>query len=283
MTNTLFFSVLIANYNNGKYLTDAINSVIAQSYPNWEIIIVDDCSTDNSIDIYKTLENDTRIKIFYNDKNQGCGYTKRRCVEKANGEICGFLDPDDVLTSNALSVMVEAHTIHMHASLIHSKLYYCNDKLEIEGAYTASKNVEPNQLMFFNLGGEISHFSTFKKKFYKQTLGIDSFLKKAVDQDLYLKLYEVGPTIYIDLFLYYYRIHKGGISSTEANGLKAKYWHWVANISAARRRNLNLEELYVNEFVFRKDYEYLNSLYIPLRKYSRIDSILYKIKKKLFR
>ncbi len=51
-------SILIANYNNGKYLMDAINSVRRQSYPDWEIIIVDDCSTDNSVDIYKDLEGD---------------------------------------------------------------------------------------------------------------------------------------------------------------------------------------------------------------------------------
>ncbi|MCR5555524.1 MAG: glycosyltransferase family 2 protein [Bacteroidales bacterium] len=56
------FSVLIANYNNGKYLMEVINSVYAQTYTNWEIILVDDASTDNSRELYKELEKDT-IKL----------------------------------------------------------------------------------------------------------------------------------------------------------------------------------------------------------------------------
>ena len=56
------FSVLIANYNNGKYLMETINSVYAQTYTNWEIILVDDASTDNFRELYKELEKDT-IKL----------------------------------------------------------------------------------------------------------------------------------------------------------------------------------------------------------------------------
>ena len=62
MKSNPLFSVLIANYNNGKYLHEAIASVYAQTYKNWEIILVDDASTDNSRELYKELEKDT-IKL----------------------------------------------------------------------------------------------------------------------------------------------------------------------------------------------------------------------------
>lgn len=62
MNDNPLFSVLIANYNNGKYLMEAINSVYAQTYTNWEIILVDDASTDNFKEIYKELEKDA-IKL----------------------------------------------------------------------------------------------------------------------------------------------------------------------------------------------------------------------------
>ncbi|MBO4738767.1 MAG: glycosyltransferase [Bacteroidales bacterium] len=62
MNDNPLFSVLIANYNNGKYLMEAINSVYAQTYTNWEIILVDDASTDNFKEIYKKLEKDA-IKL----------------------------------------------------------------------------------------------------------------------------------------------------------------------------------------------------------------------------
>ena len=75
MKNTPLFSVLISNYNNGQYLQETIESVKAQDYTNWEIIIVDDLSTDNSIEIYKKYANDNRIKIYYNTENKGVTYT----------------------------------------------------------------------------------------------------------------------------------------------------------------------------------------------------------------
>ena len=87
------FSILIANYNNGRYLQEAIDSVLAQTYTNWEIVLVDDKSTDQSFEIYEKYKDDYRFRFFYNDQNMGCGYTKRRCVSMAKGDLCGFLDP----------------------------------------------------------------------------------------------------------------------------------------------------------------------------------------------
>lgn len=76
---TPLFSILIAQYNNGKYFEDCYKSIMAQTYPNWEAIIVDDCSTDDSVEqMRKIVGNDPRFKIFVNEENKGCGYTKRR-------------------------------------------------------------------------------------------------------------------------------------------------------------------------------------------------------------
>ena len=71
MIDNPLFSVLIANYNNGRFLMDAINSVRRQTYTNWEIILVDDASSDNSNTLYDLLNSDPRIHLFYNDSNKG--------------------------------------------------------------------------------------------------------------------------------------------------------------------------------------------------------------------
>ena len=102
------FSVLVANYNNGTYLQEAIDSVLAQTYDNWEVVLVDDKSTDESLAIYGKYATDKRFKIYHNDANRGCGYTKRRCAELAAGELCGFLDPDDALMPEALETAIPA-------------------------------------------------------------------------------------------------------------------------------------------------------------------------------
>lgn len=275
MCNNPLFSVLIANYNNGLYLMEAINSVYAQDYNNWEIVIVDDASSDNSREIYESLKSDSRIRIFYNNQNKGCGFTKRRCVDESLGEICGFLDPDDTLTIDAIGQMVNCHHENNNLSLVHSKFIFCDDMLTPGSIYSHGEDVTSNKVDFFNLSGEIVHFVSFKKQFYDKTDGLDTFLLRAVDQDLYLKLYDVGETYFLDKVLYNYRIHKGGISVNN-NARKAYYWRWVVIMSTIRRRNLLFEDSFFDYFVPRNEYDYL------LKKYQRfmyIDKYIDKIKR----
>lgn len=268
------FSVLIANYNNGKYLEETLQSIYNQTYTNWEIIIVDDCSTDQSLQIYESLKDDNRIKIFYNESNKGCGYTKRRCVEESSGDICGFVDPDDTIVPHALEMMVEHHNANPNYSLIHSKPYFCDEELNVKEEYPAARNVNPDDLLFFNLDGAITHFATFKSDFYRKTEGIDAYLKRAVDQDLYLKLYDVGKTLFLDESLYFYRRHSGGIS-TASNARKAYYWAWVVNFSAVRRRNIDLESAFFDYFIPKHEFDYIENKY---KKFRKIDKVINKIK-----
>ena len=187
-------SILIANYNNGRYLMDAINSIKRQSYHNWEIVIVDDCSTDNSFEVYKNLENDERIRIFFNNKNMGVGYTKHQCAIQANGEICGFLDPDDALDAEAIQVMVAEHINHPDASLINSTYFDADENLEVVSVSSYGCPIPQGQ-SFLTYRKGISHFATFRKRCYEETEGIDQIMLRAVDYDLYYKLEEVGNVL----------------------------------------------------------------------------------------
>lgn len=243
---TPLFSILIANYNNGKYFPDCYKSIIAQTYQNWEVIIVDDCSTDDSVSVMREIiGEDCRFHIVINDQNKGCGYTKRRLAEMVNGTICAYLDPDDAITEDALALMVEAHAKHPEASAIYSKPYFCDENLNIQ--YTReSSQVQNGKQDFFDFDGHIFAFMSYKTEYYKRTSGIDAYLQRAVDKDLVLKLYEVGPCILLDKALYKYRIHGGGIS-TNSNQDKAYYWFWVVIIDAAKRRNLNIENLFLEK------------------------------------
>jgi len=281
------FSVLIANYNNGHFLEECLQSVYKQEYTNWEIIIVDDKSSDKSAELYEELIKDNRIKIFYNEVNRGCGYTKRRCVEEASGEILGFLDSDDALTSDALLKMVEAHENNPEISLVHSTYYLCDEFLNIRERFKYVSQADQDNSFFFNLEYNIKHFTSFKRSFYLKTEGIDSYLRRAVDQDLYLKLYEVGNTLFIDLPLYYYRIHKEGIS-TMANAEKAFFWHWIVIVRAARRRNIDMkyiEDLFYTRFIDTRTYYDIYYKYKGLKKYEKLNNFMSRVKtniKKLF-
>lgn len=245
MENPLF-SILVANYNNGRFFEDCYNSIVKQTYPNWEVIIVDDASTDDSIQvIQKIIRDDSRFKLYENSENRGCGFTKKKLAELAKGELCAFLDPDDAITEEALSSMVLEHKKHPDASVIYSKPYFCNENLKIEYA-RKSEQVENFDPYFFNLDGYLFHFLVYKKNFYDKTDGINGYLQRAIDQDLAIKLYEVGPCYLYDKALYKYRVHQGGIS-TNQNQDKAYFWYWVSIIDAARRRNINIENLFLEK------------------------------------
>lgn len=243
------FSVLMANYNNGKYILDAIDSVRSQDYTNWEVIIIDDSSTDNSHSIYKSLKNDYRIRIFYNEKNMGCGYSKNRCVKEANGEICGFLDPDDILLPNAISKHVETHLANPNASVVYSKAHYCDT--------TFNKVLEDEELPNF-CGGRTyfdyrwvgsMHLTTFKKSYYLKTEGINPKAKAGVDQDLYFLIEEVGDIVGLDEFCYNYVVkgHENSIATNDNKYIDLWYWNLHARYRAAKRRGLDADGIIMDD------------------------------------
>lgn len=245
MTEPLF-SILVAQYNNGQYFKDCYDSIMAQTYSNWEVIIVDDASTDDSLTVMQNIiGQDPRFRIFTNEKNEGCGYTKRRAAELAQGELCAFLDPDDAVTADALEVMVSEHHNDPTVSAIYSQLYFCDEKL-VKVNIRPSQQIENNNPMNFEMDGYVLHFLCYKNDYYNRTVGIDPYLQRAVDKDLVLKLYEVGPLKFINKSLYLYRIHENGISNHQ-NIDKAYFWFWVTIINAAKRRNVNIEKLFLEK------------------------------------
>lgn len=88
-------SVIMPSWNTGMYIAESIRSVIDQTYENWELIIVDDCSTDDTDEIVGTFT-DKRIKYLKNEKNSGAALTRNRALREAKGEWIAFLDSDDL-------------------------------------------------------------------------------------------------------------------------------------------------------------------------------------------
>lgn len=263
------FSILIANYNNFEYFKECHQSIQNQSFQNFEIIIVDDFSSDDSFQKLKDLaESDSRIKLFQNEKNLGVGFTKRKCVELASGEICGFVDPDDALSENALKLSVEKYK-NPKIVATHSGLMLCDEKLNPVKKFPNTGKVISGNTKFFNINFEVNHFFTFRKSIYEKTEGINPELTSAVDQDLYLKIYEKGKLAYIPQPLYSYRLHQNGVSQDKSKKEKLNQnWQTVLKTTIKRR---NIQKLYgknVNEiknlpkFIFDKQ----NSLFSRLLK-----------------
>lgn len=100
-------SVIMPNYNCGNFIEETVLSVINQTYKNWELLIVDDCSTDNSVEIIKKLQaTDERIKLFINEKNSGAAASRNKALMEATGRWIAFLDSDDVWTPDKLEKQI---------------------------------------------------------------------------------------------------------------------------------------------------------------------------------
>lgn len=89
-------SVIMPSYNTAKFIAETIDSVLAQTYSNWELIIVDDCSTDNTDEVVSRYLSDGRIKYLKNEKNSGAAVSRNRALKEANGKWIAFLDSDDL-------------------------------------------------------------------------------------------------------------------------------------------------------------------------------------------
>lgn len=89
-------SIVTPSYNSERFIAEAVSSVLAQTYLNWELIIVDDCSSDSSVDVVRSLAgSDSRVRIIRQDKNSGPAMARNKGIELARGRFIAFLDSDD--------------------------------------------------------------------------------------------------------------------------------------------------------------------------------------------
>ncbi|USV58835.1 glycosyltransferase family 2 protein [Aeromonas encheleia] len=101
-------SIIMPSYNSAFTIASSIKSVQQQSYPYWELLITDDCSTDNTVELVSELvKKDSRINIVVNQVNSGAGFSRNQSINRSKGKYIAFLDSDDVWLPNKLSTQVD--------------------------------------------------------------------------------------------------------------------------------------------------------------------------------
>lgn len=118
MSESVFVSVILPTFNRGEYLERAIRSVLAQTYQDWELIIWDDGSTDQTEELVRSFR-DKRIHYFY-EKNQGVAYARNQAINKSHGTLIAFLDSDDAWHPEKLSKQVRAMQAFPQVDLLFS-------------------------------------------------------------------------------------------------------------------------------------------------------------------
>ena len=220
-------SVIIPVYKSEKYIHETLNSVIQQTYKNIEILIIDDESPDNSVDICKSFE-DSRIKIIQ-QKNRGLSGARNKGIERSTGEYIAFIDSDDVW----LPEKIEKHIIHFrkqpHLGISFSYSAFIDEKSQLMGMYQMSKlkNIKPNYILYRNPIGNGSA-AVFRREVFADIKYIDNI--HGYDEEFYFDenfrlSQDVECWIRIALQtswqmegiaepLTLYRIHRNGISAS---------------------------------------------------------------------
>ncbi len=273
LTQDISFSLLMANYNNAKYIEEAINSILSQTYSNWELIIVDDCSTDNSIQIITPYLKNKKIKLLKNGKNLGYGGALKSAIFNASNKIVGIIDADDKLDIKALEKIADAYKKNPDYGVIYSTLWICDSELRNRVQCSWIRSIESGDSLIISPG--VLHFKTFRLDMYKKTSGFNSkYLDIAIDFDIILKLEEVTKFKYVDIPLYYYRVQNQGISRDK---YKSQIEWYIAKNNAYIRRlhtnipNISLKDLYLeyflitfHNFIFRFNFSKIYDMIIPL-------------------
>jgi glycosyltransferase involved in cell wall biosynthesis len=229
--------VAVANYNNGRYLEELIESLLNQSNPNWNLIIVDDASTDNSVEIVTKFLNDKRISFISSSTNLGATATFKKAIEYGTNPYVALLGADDTLPSNAIDRLLFHFENHPSISTFYSKANQCDSAMNYVQPWPLTKPLNP-ELEIFDQINSIFNLIAFRRVAYNATPGLNPSLRRAMDHDLIYKLEEVGNIGFIQEPLYNYRVHTGGISQGSKNGQIAFQYAILAKLDALQRRRI---------------------------------------------
>lgn len=207
-------SIIVPAHNAAKYLGEMIRSVKAQTFENWELIIVNDGSTDESISVINEFSSDTRIKRI-DQKNTGVSAARNAGIEHAKGHFIGFMDADDAMTEENLALKVEKLMEHAELDFVFSDVFACNEKLERSEKILRGSDENLLEKILLWEGSPIplpAGNIIVKKKCFDSGLRFDTEFSTAADQDfaIYLTSKFIGKHINKTTVLY--RISPYGMS-----------------------------------------------------------------------
>lgn len=240
-------SILMPTYNVEKFVEEAVRSVLVQTYKNFELIIVDDCSTDKTFEILQRLAaEDNRIRLFRNEVNSKICKTLNRALEYAHGEYIGRMDGDDVSTPERFEVLKKFMDEHPDVSLVGSNMITIDE----DGREISRKRyIRTNR--YIQLGNHyqpcIAHIWLAKREVYDTLHGYRD-VPYVEDWDFLLRGQNKGfHYANADEFVYKCRIRNGNTGTT--NGLRQrKAGRYVLKLNKAEKQS-GRNEFNENDYV----------------------------------
>ncbi len=210
-------TIILPVFNQERYLEETIDSILGQQYTDFELLIVDDGSTDNSSAIIRRFqEKDTRVVAFF-ESNSGKSLSTNFLVAKAKAQLCAFMDADDVMLEDRLLMQVEYHQANPHIDASSCNCHYINEKGNMFGVqrYFVGNHVGQYNPAFKNEEFIICSYTGLmvKKKAYLEIGGLREKFKLCEDFEFFNRLTDAGYRLsVIPEVLMKYRIHQFAIT-----------------------------------------------------------------------
>jgi glycosyltransferase involved in cell wall biosynthesis len=200
-------SIITPSYNAISTIEETYNSLVSQSYSNWEWIVTDDCSTDGTVEFLESLSNrDKRVRIYKNTRNSGAALSRNNSLKHATGEFLAFIDSDDIWFSDKLEKQIDFMSLYIGVDfsftayeLIDAKGKKMNKKIDLQGE-----------------GFYVNYIDMLKKK---ATLGCSTvMLRRAAFNDISMPLIRTGQD-----YALWLKLLKNGSKAYLLNEVLTKY------------------------------------------------------------
>lgn len=216
-------SVFIPVYNSEEYIKDALNSIVTQSYTNLEIIIVDDCSTDQSVEIINSFQ-DSRIRLLRNEENKGIPYNRNLGLKESKGKYMAIMDADDIALPNRIEEQVAFMENHLDIDAIGTYYEMFGGKVSrtFKPNYISPEEIKIQLLFFSQIGNPTAMVRLSTIKEHHITYNPNYFV--AQDYDMWVQISKVGKLHILPEVLLKYRTGHSNITkkSQEEKALKRK-------------------------------------------------------------
>ncbi len=213
-------SIIMPSYNTAKFISETITSVLAQTYPNWELIIVDDCSTDDTDAVIRPYLADDRIRYIKNEKNSGAAVSRNRALREAKGKWIAFLDSDDLWLPEKLEKQIAFMEKNRYA------FTYTDYRIRLNGTWLPYIYTGPsvvNRRKMYNY----CYFSTITVMYDREKIGLVQIedLRKNNDYAMWLQIIEKSNCYRFPECLSYYIKHENSVSG--GSKIKLIKWHYI--------------------------------------------------------
>lgn len=211
-------SVIMPSFNTGEYIAASVESVLAQTYPNWELLIVDDCSTDNTTEVICRYQ-DPRIILLKNKTNSGAALSRNYALREAKGRWIAFLDSDDIWEPKKLEKQLRFMQENGYA------FTFTDYRICLNGVWMPYINTGPdvvNKRKMYNY----CYFSTITVMYDRSVIGLIQIadMRKNNDYAMWLQAIEKSDAHRLPECLSYYIKHDDSI--TGGSKLRLVKWHY---------------------------------------------------------